>query len=281
MTGQAAIRMLLVIVLIVTAHAIKPFSVKNFANHLLHSSRSFADILPDSDRTGLDHATLLALTLNNTFFSGAQSDRILTSEAALDQGAVVAVQTQPATKARTIKVKRLANRAAKRTIRFEESNTDILISKVAETEESDAVEEIASTGADSEEDTALELSPAQVTKTSLPVVLPNVLLDLSKVRLIKFVRFQFIPRQIELLYQPKRVDCEKLDGKKIKMIAVIERKKRISGTSEDLECDREGSRTTAGEDEAAGPKIEVTEAMDIEAIPTAVPKLENCTFEQD
>jgi hypothetical protein len=281
MTGQAAVRMLLVIILIGTAHAIKPFSVTNFTNHLLHSSRSFDVILPDSDRTGLNYATLLALTLSNTFFSGARNDRIPTREPALDQGALVAVQTQPAAKAHTLKVKRLANRAAKRTIRIEESPTENLISRVTQTEEPDDGEEIASTESASEEEITEALPPAQVMKASLPVVLPDVLIDLSKVRLVNFVRLQFIPHQIDLLYRPNRSGCETLDSKKVRIIAVIELKKRISGSREDLECDREGSRTTAGEDEAPGPQIEVTKALDIEAIPSAVPQPENCTLEQE
>src|SRR5262245_1255060 len=73
MIGQAVARTLLVITLIVTAHALKPFSFKNVTNHFLHSARSLAFFLLDSARTNFDHANQLAMTFSNSVFENGQS----------------------------------------------------------------------------------------------------------------------------------------------------------------------------------------------------------------
>lgn len=82
MLGTIVIRVLLVVALLVTAHSIKPFSLKNIAQHIVISTRSFAIVLPEGTREGFDHANLLALSLSKILFddgfiSGMTSAQLL------------------------------------------------------------------------------------------------------------------------------------------------------------------------------------------------------------
>jgi hypothetical protein len=56
-------RMLLVVLLLAVAHAIKPFSLRNLTLHALHSAPSFSFVLPGSLRGGVEDANRLALAL--------------------------------------------------------------------------------------------------------------------------------------------------------------------------------------------------------------------------
>jgi hypothetical protein len=56
-------RMLLVLLLLAVAHAIKPFSLRNLALHAVHSAPSFSFALPGSLRGGVEDANRLALAL--------------------------------------------------------------------------------------------------------------------------------------------------------------------------------------------------------------------------
>jgi len=68
MSGTIAFRLLLVFALIVTAHTIKPFSIKSVTQHLVYSTRSFSFILPDQTRASFYLASDLALNLSNRLF---------------------------------------------------------------------------------------------------------------------------------------------------------------------------------------------------------------------
>ncbi|MFN0086188.1 MAG: hypothetical protein ACKVX9_12445 [Blastocatellia bacterium] len=73
MSSILVIRTLLVVVLFVTAHVIRPFSIKNVTRHLLYSTRSFAFVLPGQKRAEFDTANDLALSLSDGWFqSGAR-----------------------------------------------------------------------------------------------------------------------------------------------------------------------------------------------------------------
>ena len=70
MSGIVAIRTTLVIALLITAHVIRPFSIRNVTQHLLYSTRSFAFVLPGETRAEFDTANDLALSLSDGFFRG-------------------------------------------------------------------------------------------------------------------------------------------------------------------------------------------------------------------
>jgi hypothetical protein len=67
MASKAIQRTLLVLALIVTAHLVKPFSVRNVASHLLRSANSFSFMLPGSAVGSLEQANYLAMILDNGF----------------------------------------------------------------------------------------------------------------------------------------------------------------------------------------------------------------------
>lgn len=69
MTGQAVLRALIIIALIVTANAVKPFSVRNVTNQIFSAADSLRIVLPDSAEVGLSNANLLAVTLTRSWFS--------------------------------------------------------------------------------------------------------------------------------------------------------------------------------------------------------------------
>jgi hypothetical protein len=66
MASKAIQRTLLVVALIVTAHALKPFSVGSVAYHLLRSANSFSFLLPDSALSSLEQADYLAAVLDSS-----------------------------------------------------------------------------------------------------------------------------------------------------------------------------------------------------------------------
>jgi|GEM_PF-6679641 len=67
MAGKAIQRALLIITLIVTAHVLKPFSIRSMTKHLLHSANSFSLVLPDSALGSLEKADYLARVLDGSF----------------------------------------------------------------------------------------------------------------------------------------------------------------------------------------------------------------------
>lgn len=69
MTGQAVLRALIIIALIVTANAVKPFSVRNVTNQIFSAADSLRIVMPDSAEVGLSNANLLAITLTRSWFS--------------------------------------------------------------------------------------------------------------------------------------------------------------------------------------------------------------------
>ncbi|HKX29222.1 MAG TPA: hypothetical protein VJ302_16115 [Blastocatellia bacterium] len=114
MNSQAVARIFLVITLIVTAHIIKPFSVRNVSYHLMSATKSFVYFLPDSTRSSLNQANQLVTTLGHSLLEdrpvhrkwskGAAEPRVLADheqtpdEKASIQAQQVARWTRPAVK---------------------------------------------------------------------------------------------------------------------------------------------------------------------------------------
>src|SRR5512145_1295656 len=78
MAGKAIMRAFLILALIVTAHLIRPFSIKNVTQHLLYSTRSFRFVLPAQLREKFDHANYLAISLSNGLFEADEGIRDFT-----------------------------------------------------------------------------------------------------------------------------------------------------------------------------------------------------------
>src|SRR5262249_40287978 len=68
MAGKAITRAFLILALIVTAHIVKPFSVKSVTQHLLYSTRSFRLVLPVQLRDKFDRANYMAINLSDKLF---------------------------------------------------------------------------------------------------------------------------------------------------------------------------------------------------------------------
>jgi hypothetical protein len=68
MSGTNVIRILVILALVITAHTIKPFSVKNVSQHMLYSAQSFSFVLPEPARSSFDDANQLALNLSDSLF---------------------------------------------------------------------------------------------------------------------------------------------------------------------------------------------------------------------
>jgi hypothetical protein len=79
MDGKAITRAFLILALVVTAHLIRPFSIKNVAQHMLYSARSFSFVLPAQLREKFDHANNLAVNLTNSLFEADEGIRDFTS----------------------------------------------------------------------------------------------------------------------------------------------------------------------------------------------------------
>jgi hypothetical protein len=79
MARKAITRAFVILALIVTAHLIRPFSIKNVTQHLLYSTRSFRFVLPAQLREKFDHANYLAVNLSNGLFEADEGIRDFTS----------------------------------------------------------------------------------------------------------------------------------------------------------------------------------------------------------
>ncbi|MGE0885668.1 MAG: hypothetical protein AB7P14_19135 [Blastocatellales bacterium] len=79
MAGKIFIRTLLVAVLVVTAHVIKPFSFGNVTLHALGAARSFSFVMPEAAVERIEYANYLTQAFGKRLFDG-DDDHIWTSE---------------------------------------------------------------------------------------------------------------------------------------------------------------------------------------------------------
>lgn len=286
MTGQALLRALMIIALIVTANAVKPFSVRNVTNHLFASANSFRIVMPDSAEVGLSNANLLALTLTQSWF--ADEEPVWYGE-----NDVLAYQKQtetekPAEAAPVRMSKAVIQRppALRRTrqIDDEDGNLDFL-NDLASTKLNDVVAEedqilsptaiaFSSEPAPIVETAALASGPAFAipanfeTVRTAPVSLPEIdgLIDCARIKVHPVIR-----RTIPFYWTAPRVapkpaaSCDELNNKKtgqIRLITLIEEKKsrKLNAVlTSMLECEDETTEInsiaeTSGTSE--GPSIE-------------------------
>jgi hypothetical protein len=250
MSGTIVIRILLFLALMITAHAFKPFSIKNVTQHLIYSTRSFAFVLPQGTRTIFDQANSLALNLSENLF-----DNDLTEMGVTDQ--MMALQTerqklQPAARIWTPdepvkpvrKTKPAVRRSApakrvERNDRFDAANIAAVID--------DEIRQVADEAVAYE---VKERDDAGVTLT--PVILPVITEDLSWP--------QVLP--VGFLGALERVGCSEQKIPLRRMIAAIQvtNQKRLTlqllGRSKTVAPECEGEKPDSGETEAIAPEVE-------------------------
>jgi hypothetical protein len=197
---------MLILALIVTAHTIKPFSIKSVTNHLLYSTRSFRFVLPVRLRDNFDHASYLALNLSNSLFETSKGIQGFVKNSMGDL-ALAPIKVQPldevnksATKPRT---KPKPSAPAKRINRTEKNDTADLIASV-----------------NSDEIMPVELPPAptiEAASLALPVFQPC-LTRVFTARAVVATRAQ----PVELLLALKKNDCQKREAAQSPVIVWIE-----------------------------------------------------------
>lgn len=298
MKGQAVARILFVITLIVTAHAIRPFSMKNLTSHILYSTRSLAVVLPDSTRSSFDYANTLAIALSQNMFV----DHSATETSATPQANLLAMeQKTPATTPTPISEAQEVVVVVKPTIKADRSNSaeskrakPIVKSGETEALASNDIAEVgvhettADAAAPADEATATGSAPAGdlaevelpnapaspnalAFTAELPITLPvnqlNVACALSKIRpvQVELPRIEIVRTDLKLISlhgQIKKADCDKRVTNHIRLIAVIEpprKPKAEKSANPILECEDEGTEAEVTEAEATGPKDEATE----------------------
>jgi hypothetical protein len=204
MAGKVVIRTLLILALIGTAHAIKPFSVKNVTNHLLYSTRSFKFVLPVRLQDNFNHANYLAINLSNSLFEAGTGIRQFTNEAGNAIVAdYVAIKVQPLEEvnrsARKQKSGPKRSAPAKRVIKTERSDSPGLIASV-----------------NSDEILPVELPPAPAVEPA-PVVQPCVTTAFSATAF-----FTARPKPAEVLLALRKSDGEKREPAQLRLITLIE-----------------------------------------------------------
>lgn len=248
MSGKNVIRTILILALIVTAHTIKPFSIKSVTNHLLYSTRSFKFVLPVQLRDNFDHANYLALSLSNSLFETGKGIQGFVKNSIGDL-ALAPIKVQPldevnksATKPRT---KPKPSAPAKRINRTEKDDTADLIASV-----------------NSDEIAPIELPPApeiEAVSVALPIFQPC-LTKVFTARAVVATRAQ----PVEVMLALKRSDCQKRESAQNPVIVWIEEARKLKAALRIAEKPKvEKAAVIASECEDQ--KIEViTEELEIE-----------------
>ncbi len=196
MTGKAIIRAFLILALIVTAHLIKPFSVKNVTQHLLYSARSFSFVLPAQLREKFDHANYLAINLSNGLFEADEGIRDFTRGMTADL-AFGPINVQPldevnksATKQKPCPKKSAPARRSNRTPKRGAADQPALSSLVAI--------------AHLDEIRLVELPPARVIEANVAPLVPSSLAMFFPARITATAPIH----PIEAAFTLRRKDCE-------------------------------------------------------------------------
>jgi hypothetical protein len=280
MLGQTVARILLVIALIVTAHAIKPFSAKNIASHLLYSLRSLAVILPDSARSGFDHANQLALTLSDSLFSDKQPGFRWAKERSAGTGSI-AINPEP-----SIDISSYETGAPIKKARASMKRPSIQINSI----DSGLIEladlEIAS------EPRPAGLAVPREFPAGMPFALPVIRwkMDCALLKRIQPIRvdmFHLMPPKMRIFYEPKKAGCDKSNGKQTKLVAFLQESREIlksHGVRVEqsiftmLECREEGTEVKTEEDYAGESEELASSAQEFDGLVVSDPQrhADNC-----
>jgi hypothetical protein len=214
MAGKAVLRTLLILVLIGTAHVIKPFSIKNITQHLLYTTRSFKFVLPVRLRDNFDHANYLAINLSNTLFDTANRSQNIASVMVANLGAV-AIKVQPLEE-----VNKSATRQKSCTKRSAPAK------RVVKPEKGNNSDWIASINADEILPVELPQAPnIELSAAVLPVIQPRVVMAYHSKAF--FVRQS---RPIEFYLALRKSDCEKREAAPVRLITLIEEATKLKAT---------------------------------------------------
>jgi hypothetical protein len=200
MAGKVILRAFLVLALIVTAHLIRPFSIKNVTQHALYSARSFRFALPAQLREKFDHANYLAVNLSNSIFEADEGIRDFTWSMTADL-AFRSIDVQPleevnksAIKQKTIQKKSAPAKRINRAERKTAAEPPIVSNLVA--------------FAHSSEIRLFELSPARIAEANFT---PQALLCPTRALPVRINAIAPI-RTIEAALTPRKRDCEKREA---------------------------------------------------------------------
>jgi hypothetical protein len=200
MAGKVILRAFLVLALIITAHLIRPFSIKNVTQHALYSARSFRFALPAQLREKFDHANYLAVNLSNSIFEADEGIRDFTWSMTADL-AFRSIDVQPldevnksAIKQKTIQKKSAPAKRINRAERKTAAEPPIVSNLVA--------------FAHSSEIRLFELSPARITEANFT---PQALLCPTRTLPVRINATAPI-RTIEAALTPRKRDCEKREA---------------------------------------------------------------------
>jgi hypothetical protein len=287
MTGQVFIRILLVITLIISAHMIRPFSVNNFTNHIIQSSITFKSIMPESEGARFDHASLLAMTLNQVLFSGNQHGNIPAPSDSLDVSMDQRFENHSCSNENDFppRISR-PEVLAKRAIRVESAakvEESITLSSGTYQIESDVrVAAIRANPVEIEVQTEVVKAkrPTYLNASSpvnLPVIHPNPSCARLKLRPSPSEPLKIIPTHYYLLNYPRRVGCDALEKKKVKYTALFYLDKRIITVHG---CKREEKASDATVDLPVSPEPKPAEMQETETFEVLItrPKGESCSI---
>jgi hypothetical protein len=283
MAGKAILRAFLILGLIVTAHLIKPFSIKSVSQHLLYSTRSFRFVLPVRLRDRFDHANYLAINLSDSLFEVGKGIQNFTMDANADFG-LVAIKAQPLDEVNksATKQKPCAKKSApaKRIIKPEKVSASDLVASV-----------------NSDEILPVELPPAPIVEPAHLIIAPPVKPCLTRLLPLKFVT-NGTTSPIEIMLALRKVDCGKREAAQVTWVTCIEEEKKLKAAiriAEKQKAERTGLLTseceerkteivTEGEElelKVTGPEDEsiMFQNSDETRFPSPLELVENCSRE--
>jgi hypothetical protein len=210
MAGKTILRAFLVLALVITAHLIKPFSIKNVTQHMLYSAKSFRFALPAQLRDKFDHANYMAINLSNSVFEADEGIRDFTRVMTRDL-AFMPIDAQPLderAKSATKKKSSSKNSApAKQVIRIGKrvpAEPPILPSLIALTH--------------TDEIRLVEFAHVRMIETTVSPLIPPCLTKLIPARINATAPI----RSIEVALTPRKRDCEKRETDQKARITWIE-----------------------------------------------------------
>ncbi len=95
MISKAILRVLLVLALILTAHVLKPFSIRSIGNHVLGSARSLSFILPGETANGIKQVSYLAHALHTDWKTITEPATPAWTESTVAKSGLMACEKQP------------------------------------------------------------------------------------------------------------------------------------------------------------------------------------------
>lgn len=272
MSSILVIRTLLVVALFVTAHVIRPFSMKNVTQHLIYSTRSFAFVLPGQTRAEFDTVNDLALSLSDGLFNGPTRQFVESPAVAGPDSWQLALKLVTLDGAnRVIQAPKPASKRsapAKRVPRTDRVDSAELIASLG------AAEELADEATSASEPLSVTEEHSEPSEDAVfgPRMLPAAARERAELKASPAV---FMLPSLNTI---RKTDCRKLEAPIVKLIAVTDRKAvRLSLRLAQLatvapECEGEKAAEIAAPAAEIGPEIQLTGEFLIEQPRVATPE---------